>query len=72
MACMRATVAPKTKNPPGSHQAGFSILVGARGFEPPTTCTPCRYATRLRYAPKKNEIISEPTVMASGLQVIYS
>ena len=29
-----------------------SILVGARGFEPPTTCTPCRYATRLRYAPK--------------------
>ncbi len=26
-------------------------LVGARGFEPPTTCTPCRYATRLRYAP---------------------
>ena len=28
------------------------LLVGARGFEPPTTCTPCRYATRLRYAPK--------------------
>src|ERR1700741_121423 len=27
------------------------FLVGARGFEPPTTCTPCRYATRLRYAP---------------------
>jgi hypothetical protein len=26
-------------------------LVGARGFEPPTTCTPCKYATRLRYAP---------------------
>jgi hypothetical protein len=26
-------------------------LVGARGFEPPTTCTPCRCATRLRYAP---------------------
>ena len=31
-------------------------LVGARGFEPPTTCTPCRYATRLRYAPL--EIVS--------------
>ena len=29
----------------------FGNLVGARGFEPPTTCTPCRYATRLRYAP---------------------
>ena len=27
-------------------------VVGARGFEPPTTCTPCRYATRLRYAPR--------------------
>lgn len=26
-------------------------LVGARGFEPPTTGTPCRCATRLRYAP---------------------
>ncbi len=26
-------------------------MVGARGFEPPTTCTPCRCATRLRYAP---------------------
>jgi hypothetical protein len=28
------------------------FLVGARGFEPPTTWTPSRYATRLRYAPK--------------------
>jgi hypothetical protein len=27
-------------------------MVGARGFEPPTTCTPCKYATRLRYAPR--------------------
>ena len=26
-------------------------LVGARGFEPPTPCTPCKCATRLRYAP---------------------
>ena len=33
-------------------------LVGARGFEPPTTCTPCKYATRLRYAPKAR-IIAE-------------
>ena len=28
------------------------LLVGARGFEPPTTWTPSRYATRLRYAPR--------------------
>src|SRR5206468_5622033 len=27
-------------------------LVGATGFEPATTCTPSRCATRLRYAPK--------------------
>jgi hypothetical protein len=26
-------------------------LVGARRFELPTPCTPCKYATRLRYAP---------------------
>jgi hypothetical protein len=28
-------------------------LVGAARFELATTCTPCRYATRLRYAPKR-------------------
>ncbi len=43
-----------TKKP---HKAAFRksliLLVGARGFEPPTPCTPCKYATRLRYAPTK-------------------
>jgi hypothetical protein len=34
------------------------LMVGARGFEPPTTCTPCMYATRLRYAPTRNKIVS--------------
>ncbi len=33
-------------------------LVGARGFEPPTTWPPAKYATRLRYAPKV-QIITE-------------
>src|SRR5258707_5997645 len=28
-------------------------LVGAARFELATTCTPCRYATRLRYAPRR-------------------
>ena len=28
-------------------------MVGARGFEPPTTWPPAKYATRLRYAPKR-------------------
>ncbi len=36
------------------------IMVGARGFEPPTTCTPCRYATRLRYAPKARDYSRRP------------
>ncbi len=26
-------------------------MVGARGFEPPTSCSQSRRATRLRYAP---------------------
>ena len=26
-------------------------MVGPTGFEPATTCTPCRCATRLRYGP---------------------
>ena len=29
----------------------LDYLVGARGFEPPTTWPPAKYATRLRYAP---------------------
>src|SRR5688572_11878967 len=32
-------------------------MVGAKGFEPSTPCTPCRCATRLRYAPTESEII---------------
>ena len=28
-------------------------MVGATGFEPATTCTPSKCATRLRYAPTK-------------------
>ena len=27
------------------------VLVGMTGFEPATTCTPCKCATRLRYIP---------------------
>ena len=33
-------------------------MVGAKGFEPSTPCTPCRCATRLRYAPTEPMIIS--------------
>ena len=31
-------------------------LVGMRGFEPPTTCTPYRCATRLRYIPTQAQM----------------
>src|ERR1700731_4350377 len=41
----------------------LNSLVGARGFEPPTTCTPCRYATRLRYAPKEEKYIRHSEVL---------
>jgi len=37
--------AAKKKKPAQSSLCGFlMMLVGARGFEPPTTCTPCRSA----------------------------
>src|SRR5919109_3166028 len=32
-------------------EIGQTIRIGARGFEPPTPCTPCKCATRLRHAP---------------------
>src|SRR5690606_32440603 len=36
---------------PGFHDESGASLVGATGFEPATTCTPSKCATRLRYAP---------------------
>ena len=36
----------------GLKQSGF-LMVGAVRFELTTTGTPCRYATRLRYAPRE-------------------
>jgi hypothetical protein len=36
------------RNPLGKKD---DMVVGAAGFEPATTCTPCKYATRLRHAP---------------------
>src|SRR2546427_12291957 len=43
-------------------------LVGAARFELATTCTPCRYATRLRYAPKREilplELLENRTQLA--------
>ncbi len=47
----------ESRRPPADESGGPVLvldrlqLVGARGFEPPTTCTPYRCATKLRYAP---------------------
>jgi hypothetical protein len=34
----------------------LDLMVGAARFELATTCTPCRYATRLRYAPTLEKV----------------
>ena len=33
-------------------------MVGTRGFEPPTSCTPCKRSTRLNYVPNFSFYIS--------------
>src|SRR5207302_1626359 len=45
-------IGAKRNEPPGA-EAAEGPLVGATGFEPATTCTPSKCATRLRYAPRK-------------------
>ena len=41
------------------HRKSLILMVGARRFELPTPCTPCMYATRLRYAPTNFNYSSE-------------
>ncbi len=41
----------KPPSPPVSRGTTGASVVGATGFEPATTCTPSKCATRLRYAP---------------------
>ena len=42
-------------------------MVGVKGFEPSTPCTPCKCATRLRYTPTTARIIG-----AEARSAIYS
>jgi hypothetical protein len=37
-------------------------MVGAEGFEPPALCSQSRCATRLRYAPTMNLIVSRKAI----------
>lgn len=51
-------------------------MVGVRGFEPPTTGTPCRCATRLRYTPKarndtENSVGIESALAPEKLQQVF-
>src|SRR4030067_3291140 len=38
----------------------LNLLVGATGLEPATPCTPCKCATRLRYAPTQGMHLIRP------------
>ena len=58
---VQATAGTRQAWPDGGQEKGHSeewpksliLMVGARRFELPTPCTPCMYATRLRYAPTR-------------------
>src|SRR5882672_8922572 len=47
----------------GVSPEGMANMVGARGFEPPTSCSQSRCATRLRHAPSPRVA---PVLVASG------
>ena len=49
-----------------------SVLVGARGFEPPTSCSQSRRATGLRYAPSYlgYKISGEKSMYASSVGIL--
>ncbi len=45
-------------------------LVGVRGFEPPTPCTPCKCATKLRHTPTLRVVeLAIPIIRVSGFLV---
>ncbi len=48
------------KKKTGNRRPPPLLLVGARGFEPPTPCSQSRCATRLRYAPRKADRVAYP------------
>ncbi len=52
------------KNPA---EAGFSNLVGDRGFEPPTPSSRTKCATRLRQSPNAGRILLPPTCPVNPL-----
>ncbi len=55
-----------TKKP--RHNRGFFLLVGERGFEPPTHWSQTSCATRLRYSPSASLLLSCLLVRRGGLE----
>src|SRR3954466_5703034 len=61
----------------GQSASNTKFLVGARGFEPPTSCSQSKRATRLRHAPKKaaNDTLSasleQRELLATGVHFCY-
>ena len=49
----------------------FVLMVGMTGFEPATTCTPCKCATRLRYIPNSNIYIERLTKKSKTFFIKY-
>ena len=55
---------PKGKNKgPSEMLKPLILLVGAIGFEPTTSCSQSRRATKLRYAPSPQRIASRPSAV---------
>ena len=50
----------------------FPLMVGARGFEPPTPATPLQCATRLRHAPTLEPIVRQPASLARPKVAFHS
>src|SRR5437870_4228820 len=48
----------------------FDASIGATGFEPATTCTPYRCATKLRYAPTVSIIGGNPPLVKRFARVL--
>ena len=43
----------------------LNLLVGVKGFEPSTPCTPCKCATRLRHTPSQERVIIKISLLDS-------
>src|SRR4029078_10371700 len=60
-------ISPQRRRSPGRSVRGSDetmMMVGMAGFEPTTTCTPSRCATRLRYIPTRRRRSDPSSIIA--------